>query len=163
MAAETGPRVAVILGAAVWAEGPSPTLRRRTAAAAALWHEGRADHFVPCGGLGRHPPEEARAMADLLAAAGVPKDRISPEARSTSTAENLRLALPILAGLAPSEVLVVSDAYHLPRARIIARRLGLRVRGIAPPWRGAHWPTQLRGALREVPACLAYLTGLRRP
>ncbi len=62
----------ILLGAAVWRDGPSPTLRRRTLHSAALWHAGTAPIIVVCGGLGRHPPTEAAAMANLLQAAGVP-------------------------------------------------------------------------------------------
>ena len=157
------PRVALILGAAVWPDGPSPSLRRRTQSALKLWQEGEVDHLVPCGGLGRHPPAEASAMADLLHAAGVPAEAITCEYRSTNTAENLRFALPILDALGTRAPVIVTDAYHMPRARIIARRLGLAPRPAPVPPAGGHWPTILRGTLREIPACLAYMTRVKNP
>lgn len=148
--------VTLILGAAVWDTGPSPTLRRRTACAARLYHAGIASHLIPCGGMGRFPPTEAQAMADLLQEAGVPADRITPEDRSTTTEENIRFALPILRGLGATDVLIVTDWYHAPRARLVARRLGLRPTSCSPGWQGARMITQLRQALREIPALGLY-------
>ena len=91
-------------------------------------------------------------MRDVLASAGVPPGCISLENQSTRTVENIRNALPILANLGATEVLIVTDYYHAPRARLIAQRLGLSVKTSSPPLAGAG-PTQLvRSVLREVPA-----------
>ena len=156
----------VILGAAVWTGGrSSPTLARRVAAAVQAWQAGRAAVIVPCGGVGRNPPAEALVMRDLLIAAGVPADAIHPEAASTSTEANIAHAAAILRGLSLVRVILVSDRWHLPRARLIARRHGLIVAGgAAPPLlRGARWKPLLKGALREIPAYLvALLTAGRR-
>ena len=152
---------ALILGAAVWQDGPSPTLRRRCAHAAALWHAGRVGQLVPCGGLGKHPPAEALAMRALLVEAGVPEAAIHPEPMSRNTLENIRFALPILSRIGARRVIVVSDAPHLPRALLVARRLGLQASGSAPRSGARIWP-QLRLALREIPACMVYLWRLRR-
>jgi uncharacterized SAM-binding protein YcdF (DUF218 family) len=151
----------LILGAAVWPDGPSPTLKRRTAHGAALYHKGLGDIVMPCGGLGRHPPAEANVMADLLRKAGIPPEVILPEDRSTNTRENIRFAREILEQTGDLEVVLVSDAYHLPRARLIARREGLNVTTSAPP-DGAEWTwPQIRGWLREGPALLACWLRLR--
>jgi uncharacterized SAM-binding protein YcdF (DUF218 family) len=154
----------VILGAAVWLGGrPSPKLARRTAEGARQWHAGAGRVVVPCGGTGRHPPAEAEVMRALLLAAGVPDAAIHPETASASTAQNLRNARAILRDLGIDRVCLVSDRWHLPRARLIARRLGLGVASSAAPpllGGGARPLTQLRGALREIPAYLvALLTG----
>lgn len=146
----------LILGAAVWPDGPSPTLRRRTDLAAQLYHDGTATHLIPCGGLGLHPPAEALAMRDLLIAKGVPAGKISPEDRSTTTEENIALALPILRGLNTTTVLIVTDWYHAPRAKLVARRLGLAATCRSPGLRGARWKTQVKQVAREVPALAIY-------
>lgn len=150
----------VILGAAVWEGGPSPTLKRRTLHGAALFHAGAGSVVIPCGGLGRFPPSEAQAMADLLRADGVPASAIEMEDTSANTAQNIRNALPILHRLGERDVLIVSDAYHLPRARLIARRDGLRVSVSAPKGGARLWP-QVRGWLREIPGVLAVLLRVR--
>lgn len=152
----------VILGAAVWPGGrPSPTSRRRTERAAQLWQGGHGRAVIPCGGLGRHSPSEAKVMRDLLIAAGVPPQAIHLEDRSTRTGENIRFAKPILDRLGLDRALIVSDVYHLPRARLLARGAGLSVDTDAPPMRGARlWP-QIKGALREIPAYLVAWMRLR--
>ncbi|MGR3465229.1 YdcF family protein [Limimaricola sp.] len=152
---------ALILGAAVWEDGPSPTLRRRTGHAASLFHAGRVSHLVPCGGLGRHPPSEGEAMRRLLVEAGVPDTAIHPETASRDTLENIRNALPILDRIGARRVVIVTDAPHVPRALMVARRLGLAARGSAPRG-GGRMAVQIRMALREVPACALYLWRLRR-
>ncbi len=98
-------------------------------------------------------------MADLLREAGVPDHAIRLEDQSTNTVENIRFALPLLGGT--RDVIIVSDAYHLPRARLIAMREGLRVTTSAPPKRNARlWP-QIKGWLREIPGLLAVVLRLR--
>lgn len=154
--------IALVLGAAVWADGPSPTLRRRTLAAAALWHGGEVGAILCCGGLGRHPPAEAVAMRDILIAEGVPAAAILIEDRSATTEENLRLALPILRARGEDRVIVVTDWYHAPRARMTARRMGLRADSRSPALRGARPLGQLRFALREIPAYMLYWWRLPR-
>lgn len=154
--------VILILGAAVWADGPSPTLRRRTLHAAALYHAGQVSHIIPCGGIGRHPPAEALVMRDLLIGAGVPDDRIIPEATSTTTQENIRHALPLLRQLGATDVLIVTDRYHAARARLTARRMGLHANSASPPLKGSHPGQQMRSFLREGPALLIYWWRLPR-
>ena len=61
-------KTAMILGAAVWQTGPSPTLMRRTMHGADLFHKKQVSHLVVCGGVGKHPPSEAQVMADILIA-----------------------------------------------------------------------------------------------
>jgi len=155
-------KVALILGAGVWPGGtPSPTLRRRTLLAAALWHRGEVQALIACGGLGHHPPAEAEAMRTLLLSDGVPAEAIRLEDRSRNTVENIRFALPILADLGATQAVIVTDATHAPRARMIARRLGLPATSSSPPFRGGHLRTMLRQGLREVPATALALWRLR--
>ncbi len=100
-------------------------------------------------------------MADMLHAAGVPENDVHLEDASTNTSENLRFALPILDQLGTRDVVIVSDTYHLTRARMLARRLGLRVLVSAPPSKDARlWP-QIKGWLREIPGLVAVLLRLR--
>ena len=155
-------RVALVLGAAVWAQGvPSPTLARRADHAAALWRAGKVDLLVGCGGLGRHPPAEARVMADLWRAAGVPAAAIALEETSTTTRANVTQALPILRALGATEVVIVTDPYHAPRAWLIARQAGLPARVSTPAWRSVGPRQWLRHLPREGVALIAALLRLR--
>jgi uncharacterized SAM-binding protein YcdF (DUF218 family) len=149
-------RAIVILGAAVWPNGPSPTLQRRTAHAAMLWHTDPTQIIIPCGGLGLHPPNEAAVMQTLLIEAGVRRDVIHAEDQSTSTYENLRNAKVILRTQSIHNFMIVTNGYHGPRAKMVAYALGLRPLLSAPDTAGAHKPTHLRMILREIPALPAY-------
>ena len=149
---------ALILGAAVWETGPSPTLRRRTEHAALLFHAGEVDRIIACGGLGQHPPTEAEVMAELLRKSAVPSSAIVREDRSTNTGENIRFATALLT---ETDITIVTDWYHAPRARLVAKREGLSATTSCPEIDGAKlWP-QLKGALREIPAYFAYLIRLK--
>ena len=150
------PDAIVILGAAVWADGPSPTLVRRTARAAALWHQTPGTIVMPCGGLGRHGPTEAAVMADILQTQGVPQDAIVPEDQSTSTYENLRNAARLLKPLGVQRVTIVTNGYHAPRAALVARSVGLRAHVSAPDVSDARKIQQYQMVLRECVAIPAY-------
>ena len=146
----------LILGAAVWADGPSPTLERRTAKALALWGTDQDQCIVPCGGLGQHPPTEAAAMATLLTAGGVPPEKILREDRSTTTFENIHNALQLLETHKVTQITIVTDRYHLPRAWLVARFAGVRPLLAAPSLKGTHFPTQFKQVLREAAALPLY-------
>lgn len=89
--------------------------------------------------------------------------RIVEEPRARSTAENIAFSAPILGALGAVRVTLVTDYYHLPRARLLAARAGLAVapaaprHGIGRPHRHA-WLV-----LREAAAYLATLSARRRP
>lgn len=121
----------VILGAAVWAGGrPSPALARRIGyglAAARRWPE--APVFCS-GGVGRHGPSEARVMADRLIAGGIAPERVALDELSTDTLENVVAAAAFLRGRGLSRVILCTDGYHQPRARMMLRALGVTA---APP------------------------------
>jgi len=101
-------------------------------------------------------------MRILLLSEGVPEGAIRLEDRSRNTVENIRFALPILRDLGATGAVIVTDATHAPRARMIARRLGLPASSASPPLRGGHLRTMLRQGLREVPATALALWRLRR-
>lgn len=146
-------KTALILGAAVWPGGqPSPALRRRTEQAARAFHAGRAERIICCGGLGRHGPSEAEVMRDLLLAAGVPAQVIVLETRSSSTWENIAEARALCPEM--REALIVTDGYHMPRARLIAKAQGLRNRAEPADRRGLSQARRLRAVLREAAALL---------
>lgn len=152
----------MILGAAVWQNGPSPTLLRRVEHAAEVFHKTPCDLVLPCGGLGRYPPSEAEAMRELLIARGVPADRIVLEDRSTTTFENLAFAKALLDARGIADVLIVSDAYHGPRALMVARALGLEARFSGAPHPAPWTPRYARQITRESLARIGYRMRLRR-
>jgi len=74
-----------------------------------------------------YPRSEAAACRDILIRAGLPASAILMEESSRSTEENAIQSRRILEGLGLSRVVLVSDSYHMLRARWM-----LQQQGIAP-------------------------------
>jgi uncharacterized SAM-binding protein YcdF (DUF218 family) len=124
--ADTPADAALVLGAAVLGDEPSPVLVERLRHAQQLFETGQVRAIVVTGG--RSPEDElseAEASRDWLIAQGVPADAIVLENASRTTIENLELAKPILDAHQFGTVLVVSDPLHMRRAMLIADRLGI--------------------------------------
>jgi len=149
-------KVILILGAAVWANGPSPALSRRCAHALKLWKADKTQTLIPCGGTGDIPPAEAVMMKQIFVENGVPPAMIICEDQSTTTFENIHNAKALIADQAIQQVTIVSDIYHLPRAAMVARYFGFRVRVSGPSLRAAHRPTQIKNIARECGALPLY-------
>jgi uncharacterized SAM-binding protein YcdF (DUF218 family) len=128
--------VVVILGAAVWTEGQaSGAMIRRVDRALELREVVPDVVFLPTGGVGMHPPSEARVMAALLLEAGVPAARILLEETAANTlASAVACAALLSASDARAPVWVCSDDYHMLRTRTLFWMLGVPTRG---------WPARM--------------------
>ncbi len=128
----------VVLGAAVYGDQPSLTLVRRLEGALAYMERCPDSVVIVSGGMG--PGEtvtEAQAMSDWLVGHGVAQERILQEGKATSTKENLSFSYDIIRqrGDEPDgNVAIVSSAYHLYRAKLMSRMLGVEAAGVAAPW-----------------------------
>ena len=144
---EDGPAdAAVVLGAAVFDEVPSPVFEERIRHAVSLYKAGRVRMLVMTGGLGAgDQATEAEAARVWSLAQGVPPEAIAVETRSRTTQENLAFAQPILARHGLGTVLLVSDPLHMRRSVAIARRLGIEAAPSPTPttrytgWRNWTW------------------------
>jgi len=117
----------VVLGARVLEDGtPSGALRARAERAAELYRQGLAPLVVFSGGVGRYPPAEALAARDHALSLGVPPTACVVETDSHSTAENAAFTAHVLRARGLSEAILVSDPYHLLRARQYFWRAGVR-------------------------------------
>ena len=131
-----------------------------------LFHDSHATSVIACGGLLKYPPIEAEVMRDVLLSAGVPNAVIWLETRSTTTAENLTYVLPILDELGTRSIVLVTDWFHLPRAKLVAHRLGLSCAKASPGPQRTYIGQQALAALYEIPAYIAdwlRLKGRPRP
>lgn len=152
----------IVLGAAVWAGGvPSPALQRRIATAAECYHQGRAFSVIGSGGLGRFAPSEAEVIRQQLVAAGVPYEAVLVEDRSKSTFENAQFSIDLMRSHGLQGALIVSDGYHLPRAVMTFRMLGLPARG-CPVSRNTPMPLRrwIRAVFREAVSLPMYFVRL---
>ena len=121
--------ITIVLGAAVKPDGhASPTLARRARAGAEHWHT-VGGIIVLTGGTGLYPPSEAEAAASICMDLGVPMTAISLEVRSRNTFENIAETRCLYPDLSHRSVTLVSDRWHLPRARLIAQIVGIQTRG----------------------------------
>jgi uncharacterized SAM-binding protein YcdF (DUF218 family) len=113
----------------------SAALARRVKAGSEAYRARGADLAVACGGRAWNGLVEADAMARALALAGVPEAAIVRERCSFDTRDNARFTAALLARRGLRRVLLVTCAWHLPRAERLFRRAGLEVEGVgvAPP------------------------------
>ncbi len=122
----------VVLGGGVLPQGtlrPTDTLSsssaERTMCGADLFQRGLATHLLFSGGdptvVGKGP-EEARVMKQLAMRLGIPEDAILIETRSRTTYESA-VELSRVGGR--NSVLLVTSAYHIPRALALFRKQGI--------------------------------------
>ena len=142
----------MILGCQVRQDGPSVLLRDRLDEALGYLEDHPDMTVVVSGGQGPdEPTSEAQAMADYLTAHGVEEENVLLEADSHNTAQNFHYSRQLLdrVGIDVSDgVLVVSNGFHLTRARMLAERAGFeRVSTLAAP--ASHLPSRLYMYVRE--------------
>lgn len=128
----------IVLGAAVHGDEPSLTLVRRLEGAQAYLETYPHSVAIVSGGQGAgENVTEARAMHDWLIDHGIEEERILMEDKATSTQENLAFSFEIIRarGDEPEDkVAIVSSAYHLYRAKLMARNMGVEAVGVSSPW-----------------------------
>jgi uncharacterized SAM-binding protein YcdF (DUF218 family) len=116
----------VVLGAAQWDGRPSPVFEARLRKAAELFEEGHADIIVTTGASQQGDRvTQGFAGFEFLRNQGVPEDALRIVTDGTNTYEELSAAALVLDDEDRNSVLLVSDPYHLYRARATARELGL--------------------------------------
>jgi uncharacterized SAM-binding protein YcdF (DUF218 family) len=142
--------VIVVLGAGLQGNNqPGPAMRRRTAQAAALWHEGLASQIICSGGYGyQRERSEADACAELLRAEGVPEEVIYYEDASRSTEENALYTDDLMQAQGWRTALLVSDSYHLLRATLLFNQVGIE--NYPSPAEDPPPGDHLRSLVREV-------------
>jgi len=120
--------VIIVLGARVYPGGvPGDSLSSRTQRGVALFQQGMAPRMLFTGGIGDYAPAESVVASRLARALGVPAAAIFREERSSSTRGNAYYAAMVCRAHGWRSAIVVSDPYHLCRARYLFRREGLIV------------------------------------
>ena len=140
----------IVLGAAVKGETPSLAMRERVDAAVDFLRGHPDCKAVLSGGQGRGEKiTEAEAMRRLIVAQGISADRLILERKSTSTRENLAYSFEAIRadGGDPAASAVVSSEYHIYRAKMIARSLGVEVGAV--PATTTHVDVRVNYFLRE--------------
>lgn len=152
---------AVVLGAAVWGERPSPVFRERINHAVDLYRAGRVRKIIFTGAAdSRNEPSESLAAKGYAINAGVPERDILIEEKSRTTEENLRYALALSREHGLKTLLVVSDPLHMKRAMMIAGDIGMDARQApTPTTRVRGIGSKLQFLSRELYFYLTYYAG----
>jgi len=147
--------VILVLGAAEYRGRPSPVLRARLDHGLELYHQQLAPRIMTTGGAGGDPVfTEGAVGRDYLMSHGVPSEAIIVESEGESTVHSIALAAEILRRMNLSSVIVVSDGYHIYRAKELLRAHGLKVYG-SP--RKDHNPVTMRERWNYVRQAIGYL------
>lgn len=146
------PQVMIILGCQVRQDGPSVLLKDRLDEALTYLEDHPDMTVVVSGGQGPdEPTTEAQAMAEYLIANGVEEENIIQENFSHNTAQNFQFTMEHLQDQDidySDGVLVVSNGFHLTRARMLAERAGFEnISTLAAP--ASHLPSRLYMYVRE--------------
>ena len=87
---------------------------------------------------------EADAMAGYLTGRGFPPGRLEREDRSRTTEQNLIFSKAIIDRSRPgARCVIVTSNYHVFRAAIIARRVGVNGQVTGAPTAGYYWPSAM--------------------
>ena len=142
----------VVLGAKVRQDGPSVSLWDRIYETVSYLNAHPDTIAIVSGGQGEDEPiTEAKSMRDELVKLGISEDRIWMEDKATSTDENLRYSLDLIeekTGQRPQTLGVLSSEYHLFRASLMAKKLGIEFVGI--PAKTTKITQLINHAMREV-------------
>lgn len=120
--------VAIVLGAAAWGEKPSPVFRERINHALALYQTHHVDKLMFTGGTPKEGyTTEAEVARKFAMKQGVPAEDIVFENKSKDTFQNLVNARVLMRKHHLKTAVLVSDPYHMARARAMAQDLGMNV------------------------------------
>lgn len=118
----------IVLGAAAWHDKPSPVLTERLNHAIKLYKNGKSEFIILTGGYGKGAKHaESEVGSDYCIKMGIPETALRVEKESNNTIDNLREAKKVMKSEQWKSALLVSDPWHLKRARRMANDLDLTV------------------------------------
>lgn len=146
----------IVLGAGVNGTVPSLSLRERLDAACDYLRSHPDAVCIVSGGQGSGEDiTEAECMYRYLTGKGIDPERIIQEDKATSTQENLAYSLALIGPEQTPSVGILSSEYHLCRARMMARQLGIDP--VMVPAETTWLSLRMNYYLREVAAIWYYM------
>jgi SanA protein len=135
----------LVLGAGIRNGAPTPMLEDRLTVALALYRAGKAPKLLLSGDHGQVEYDEVGVMRRFLEERGVPAEAIFLDHAGFDTYDSLYRSKAVFQA---ESLIVVTQAFHLPRALWIGKQLGVDVQGVEADLR--HWPDLERAyRLRE--------------
>lgn len=127
----------IVLGCGIWPDGrPTASLIFRLDKAVSFYRGNPHVNIIVSGGQGFNEPfPEAVAMEEYLVKAGVPKEKIIREDKSTSTKENFKFSRRLI-NIPEGEkikIVFITNDFHVFRSRILAARFGFDAYAISAP------------------------------
>lgn len=146
-----GPEFVVVLGAQIYGDQPSLTLKERLDLAVDYLNAYPRSTVIVSGGRGDDEIlTEAAVMEKYLLANGISQSRILKEERAIDTRQNLLYskALADGQGIDTDSVVIITSEFHLCRAKYYARAMGMEAYGLGS--RTWPWILMVNYELREV-------------
>ncbi len=140
-------RVAIVFGAGIRGERPTPMLYDRVASAVDLYRAGVVQKLLMSGDNRFDDYNEPRVMRNVAMELGVPEQDIVLDYAGRSTYETCYRARDIFG---VTRATLVTQRFHLDRALMICNALGVRAEGYSADRRA--YRTVWWNELREVPA-----------
>lgn len=150
------PVAVVILGSQIINGKVPPLLRSRLDKGLEIYQEAAPENsplLIPSGGQGADESRpEGVAMAEYLMAAGAPEQHVVAENQAVNTAQNLRFSAALAKEQGrEGEMVVVTNNYHVLRAALLSRKLGIDAQVVGSPTARYFLPSAF---LREFVAIL---------
>jgi len=148
-------RVAIVFGAGLWRNGtPTPVLQDRIETAADLYFAGKVEKLLMSGDNRFIYYNEPGAMREYAISLGVPEEDIVLDYAGRRTYDTCYRAKAIF-GL--EKALLVTQAFHMPRALYTCNQLGVESQGVVADNRYYRKLSRLYWNMRELPAILTAL------
>lgn len=146
----------IVLGAGLIGKEVTPLLASRINKAIAVYRKHPTSKLIMSGGQGADELiSEAEAMTNYALRQGIPAEDIILEDKATTTYENIAFSRQLMTQVNP-RFAIVTNAYHLFRALLIARQQGLACIGYGAP---SKFYFSLNAFVREL---IAYLVISRK-
>lgn len=153
--------VIVILGAAAYRGRPSPILKARLDHGLDLYRRQLAPLIVTTGGAGGDPDyTESGTGRAYLMSHGVPSEAIMLEPEGDSTIYSTSAVAEIMKRMNLNTCIVVSDGYHIYRAKKLLESKGLTVYGSPRPSARADGWTLWKLCFRQAVGHTLWLVGI---
>lgn len=139
--------VAIVFGAGLYRNGsPTPVLRDRVATAVELYHDGHVEKLLMSGDNSTFGHNEPAAMQDYAVSLGVPDQDIILDYAGRRTYDTCYRARDIFH---IDSAILVTQAFHLPRALYTCNMLGVPAVGVPADLRQYRRISQAFWNLRE--------------
>jgi SanA protein len=148
-------KVAIVFGAGLWRDGsPTPVLRDRVETAAKLYFAGKVEKLLMSGDNSYLDYNEPGAMRGYALELGVPDDAIVLDYAGRRTYDTCYRAKHIFG---VEEAILVTQAFHMPRALYVCNQLDLDSVGVVANSRLYRRGSVVWWQMRETPATLVAL------